>query len=443
MTRHIKSVDRQAPGRRRRRGLLLRRPGARGLDPQLRRGRRHAGVHPAARGRHDVVPPLPGRLGQGPAVDPRLDHAPRPRGQPDRQAACCGASSAGSTRPPATRSTSSGPTCSTARGGDGWLYWILSGVQDDGTLYPDYDGFTVYCPSPVCTTLTNAGEELRGPQRSRPPVADHDTAVVEFNQPATLTPAANDVAYRTLRPSIDLDPAIAGAAATRRAGGTFALGAGGAVTFTPAAGLRRPGDRPLHDPRRGRPDVQRGRAVGDRQARPDRGRRRSRPSRPAREGWAPGNWLPDAGVLTQTADFHPQGAYGLHLDVTAGHWFGVSFAEPLDLSGKSADRLRAAHRRQRHVGLPRPAGRAVVHVVPERRSRSSSRTRRPRSRSDLLHRLVACARHARRCPCRSTSSSTRARTTSTTSGPCSAEPSRYGSATMMHMLSKQVTEPVL
>ena len=29
-----------------------------------------------------------------------------------------------------------------------------SGVQDDGTLYPDYDGFTVYCPSPVCTTLS-------------------------------------------------------------------------------------------------------------------------------------------------------------------------------------------------------------------------------------------------------------------------------------------------
>ncbi len=40
-------------------------------------------------------------------------------------------------------------------------------------------------------------------------------------------------------------------------------------------------------------------------------------------------------MLTQTPDFHPEGTHGLHLDVTAGHWFGVSFAEPLDLSAKS------------------------------------------------------------------------------------------------------------
>jgi mannan endo-1,4-beta-mannosidase len=53
------------------------------------------------------------------------------------------------------------------------------------------------------------------------------------------------------------------------------------------------------------------------------------------EGWAPGNWMPDAGVLSRTADFHPQGAAGLHLEVTAPHWFGVQFAEPLNLSSKS------------------------------------------------------------------------------------------------------------
>lgn len=29
---------------------------------------------------------------------------------------------------------------------DGILFWILSGKQDDGSLYPDYDGFTVYYP---------------------------------------------------------------------------------------------------------------------------------------------------------------------------------------------------------------------------------------------------------------------------------------------------------
>jgi Endo-beta-mannanase len=33
-------------------------------------------------------------------------------------------------------------------GGNGALFWILTGVQDDGSLYPDYDGFRVTCPSP-------------------------------------------------------------------------------------------------------------------------------------------------------------------------------------------------------------------------------------------------------------------------------------------------------
>ncbi|GFJ89185.1 glycoside hydrolase 5 family protein [Phytohabitans rumicis] len=58
-----------------------------------------------------------------------------------------------------------------ATGGTGFLYWILSGVQDDGSLYPDYDGYTVYCPSPVCINLSNATEEIRrgsGPGRRWP-----------------------------------------------------------------------------------------------------------------------------------------------------------------------------------------------------------------------------------------------------------------------------------
>ena len=82
--------------------------------------------------------------------------------------------------------------------GAGALYWILSGLQDDGTLYPDYDGFTVYCPSPVCTTIANFGREI-GPahERTFDPVADHDTATTPFNTPVTLNATANDVAWRT------------------------------------------------------------------------------------------------------------------------------------------------------------------------------------------------------------------------------------------------------
>src|SRR3954453_1169324 len=125
-------------------------------------------------------------------------------------------------------------------GGNGFLYWILSGSQDDGTLYPDYDGFTVYCPSPVCTTISNATTEIAYGQRSLPPVADHDTAITAANTPVTVQPAANDIAYRTkVRPAaVDLDPATAGRQTSATVpGGVFTADSAGAVTFTPQAGF--------------------------------------------------------------------------------------------------------------------------------------------------------------------------------------------------------------
>jgi hypothetical protein len=45
-------------------------------------------------------------------------------------------------------------------GGDVSLFWILSSYMDDGTLYPDYDRFTVYCPSVVCTLLYNHANQM-------------------------------------------------------------------------------------------------------------------------------------------------------------------------------------------------------------------------------------------------------------------------------------------
>jgi mannan endo-1,4-beta-mannosidase len=207
-------------------------------------------------------------------------------------------------------------------GGNGWLYWILSGIQDDGSLYPDFDGFTVYCPTPVCRTLSNATA-----RRPIPPVADHDTAVTEFNQPATLNPAANDVAYQGIvRPStISITGAV---------GGTFVPDSAGVVTFTPQADFV-------------------GRASAQYTVKDSTGRASNvadlvvnvKPDPTAAipiatfetgtDGWGPGNWMPEAGVVTQTPDFHPQGAFGLHLNVTAGHWFGLVYGEPLNLSTKS------------------------------------------------------------------------------------------------------------
>ncbi len=129
-------------------------------------------------------------------------------------------------------------------GGTGALYWILSAHNDDGTLYGDFDGFTVYCPSPVCTTIANLAKAIRDPDRWNrfAPVADVDGAVVEFEQTAILPVAANDIAYgphnKVRTRTIDLDPATAGRQTSiALTGGTFALQADGTVLFTPDAGF--------------------------------------------------------------------------------------------------------------------------------------------------------------------------------------------------------------
>lgn len=129
-------------------------------------------------------------------------------------------------------------------GGTGALYWILSGHNDDGTLYGDYDGFTVYCPTPVCTTIANFAKAMKNPLLWLffKPVADVDSAVVEFNQTAVLPAAANDIAYgpgnAVVPKTIDLDPATAGQQKTIAVtGGTFTLQHDNTVLFTPTPGF--------------------------------------------------------------------------------------------------------------------------------------------------------------------------------------------------------------
>ncbi len=222
-------------------------------------------------------------------------------------------------------------------GGAGFLYWILSGVQDDGKLYPDYDGFTVYCPGPVCTTIGNAAREIRSGQRSTAPVADHDTVVTEFGVPATVAPAANDIAYRSkVRPgSIDLDPETAGRQVTRTvAGGVFTLAADGTLTFTPAEGFA-------------------GRAAVSYTVR-DQAGRLSDPATvtvtvkpdPAgiavlasfedgTQGWASAPWQANAGTVARTDQFATHGTHGLRVEAADGGWFGVTFDEPVDLSTRT------------------------------------------------------------------------------------------------------------
>ena len=222
-------------------------------------------------------------------------------------------------------------------GGTGFLYWILSGVQDDGTPYPDYDGYTVSCPSPVCTTIGNAAREIRSGQRATAPVADDDTVVTEFGAVATVRPAANDIAYRTrVRPaSIDLDPAAAGRqdrlAVT---GGVFALAADGTLTFTPAEGFagRAAAAYTIRDQAGRLSDT----ATVTVTVRPDpAGVRVLASFEDGVEGWASAPWQAGGGTVEQTTEFATHGTHGLRVAAADGGWFGVTFAEPVDLSART------------------------------------------------------------------------------------------------------------
>lgn len=132
-------------------------------------------------------------------------------------------------------------------GGTGAVFWILTGAQDDGSLYPDFDGFRVTCPSPNCITLANAAGSLKDPGAypKLPPVADNLSGAVEFGQTWTSTPAASAIAYgggnAAVAGTIDLAPTVAGQQeSTSGAAGTFALQPDGSVLFTPADGYHGP-----------------------------------------------------------------------------------------------------------------------------------------------------------------------------------------------------------
>ncbi|HEX6469908.1 MAG TPA: cellulose binding domain-containing protein [Streptosporangiaceae bacterium] len=47
-------------------------------------------------------------------------------------------------------------------GGDGWMFWLLTGIQDDGQLYPDFDGYRITAPSATATLLANAAAQMGG-----------------------------------------------------------------------------------------------------------------------------------------------------------------------------------------------------------------------------------------------------------------------------------------
>jgi mannan endo-1,4-beta-mannosidase len=217
--------------------------------------------------------------------------------------------------------------------GAGALYWILSDKQDNGTYYPDFDGFTVYCPSPVCTTFTNFARlmELR-PPFDFSPVADDDNATTQHDTSVTLTPLTNDITYmnaKLLPNSIDLDPSTPGQQKQfTMPFGTYTLQSGGTVLYTPAPGFSGTSSTPY--------------TVKD---------SFGRTSHPANliitvkgnpntlytfedgtDTWMAASFNATAGTTAQSTSFATDGTHSLQINATAdGGWFGPALAPPLPL----------------------------------------------------------------------------------------------------------------
>jgi mannan endo-1,4-beta-mannosidase len=216
-----------------------------------------------------------------------------------------------------------------ASGTTGALYWILSDKLDDGSLYGDFDGFTVYCPSPVCTTVGDFSQRMRGRSLTFAPVADDDSATVEFGQTASVPVTSNDIFWL---PALRIDPRsvrLSGASA----GGAFTV-SNGAVTFVPADGFH------------GRASVSY--TVVDNLHRVSNAATVTVTVKPQPgaalelfdfesdvQGWGPDDFNPTAGTVATTTAFHADGAQGLQLTGTDGGWFGVTLPTPLDLSTRA------------------------------------------------------------------------------------------------------------
>ncbi|WP_415787974.1 cellulase family glycosylhydrolase [Deinococcus saxicola] len=224
-------------------------------------------------------------------------------------------------------------------GGGNDLFWMLADKQEGGTYYPDYDGFTVYCPGTSCTLLSQHAQRQAGQKVTPAPSAADDAVTVTTGQSAVLNVLANDraAAGQTLNPaSLDLDPVAPGIQGSKTdGGGTFTAQPDGSVRFVSSgAGVSFSAAYTVQDTLGQTSnaaaisvEVPGGAAGGSTQT--------LFSFEDGTQGWAPGTWQTGAGSVTGTTAFHTDGAAGLHVSAQGGGWFGLDLPAPLDLSGKA------------------------------------------------------------------------------------------------------------
>ncbi|MEJ1154646.1 cellulase family glycosylhydrolase [Microbacterium marmarense] len=225
-------------------------------------------------------------------------------------------------------------------GVDGALYWILSAEQDDGTTYADYDGFTVYCPSPVCSLITAHAKlvpfTLSGTRTLLQTIADNDAVTIERDTEIEVDVLANDVSLSLpVRAStLDLDPATRGRQTSiTQPAGTASLGPNDMVIFTPTTGFTGVIDVPYSVSNR----ITTSTATLTITVRPAPGDPEVLASWEAGlEGWMAASWQSDPGQLSTGAAGATDGASALQV-ISNGAWFGSPADSPtLDLSARTS-----------------------------------------------------------------------------------------------------------
>jgi mannan endo-1,4-beta-mannosidase len=220
-------------------------------------------------------------------------------------------------------------------GGAGALFWDLMPGTPSPSASESSTNFDLEAGAPTLITIDNF-EQMMAANTVLPlaPVAGDQWATTPFNQPATLNPLQNDVAYAgaTINPSsLDLDPSAPGQQTFISVyGGMFSL-AGQQVQFTPTAGFNgatqasytvQDSNGKLSNPAYLFVTVnpsQNGALILE-------------SFETGTDGWGPIS--PSAGTVVQSSNFHTDGNFGLQVNATGGGWFGVTFPSSIDLSGR-------------------------------------------------------------------------------------------------------------
>ncbi len=101
---------------------------------------------------------------------------------------------------------------------DGAMFWLLSGHQDDGSLYPDYDGFTVYYPQDTntCAVISAYSVKANAETGQTPASAASSTAVSSVSSSRSSSSASSAVSSSVISSRSSSSAAISSAVSSSR-----------------------------------------------------------------------------------------------------------------------------------------------------------------------------------------------------------------------------------